>query len=152
MPGWLRQDLLVGAITAVLSAIVAGIINRRRARARLVALQVGKTVSLDASLRGDAAPHPRRWRVGRLTVNAGPPTWRPRFSVMRRPIVLPMSANVERIRQPSLREGLIVNTECHIIVAHAEGVTLELAVFPVDLPTARQAIQSGSAGGVVLPF
>jgi hypothetical protein len=71
---------------------------------------------------------------------------------MRRPIVLPMSANVERIRQPSLKEGLIVNTECRVIVAHADGVKLELAVFPVDLPTARQAIESGSAGGVLPPF
>ncbi len=84
--------------------------------------------------------------MGWLTVNAGPPTWRPRFSVMRRRVVLPMSAAVEKIRAPDLREGLIVNYECRIIVARAGNVKLELAVFPSDLATAQQAIESGSAG------
>ena len=152
MPGWLHDFLRAAAepvIVAALTAAVIGFVRRRRAQRRLVDLQIGKSVTFDASLRANTAPYPRRWRMGWLTVNAGPPTWRPRFSVMRRPVVLPMSAIVEQIRTPSLREGLIVNTECRIIVARAGDVRLELAVFPVDLPTAQQALQSGSAGGIL---
>ena len=63
-----------------------------------------------------------------------------------------MSAAVERIRDVAgLREGLIVNHGCQIIVARAGDLNLELAVFPPDLPAARQALESGSAGGTLRP-
>jgi hypothetical protein len=144
------QPLETGAIGLLVVIAFGLFIDWRRARARL-GLGVGKPMTFDASLRANAAPYPRRWRMGWMTVNAGPPTWRPRFSVMRRPVGLPMSAVVEKIRAPSLREGLIVNTECRIIVARAGDVNLELAVFPPDLPAAQQALESGSARGSLRP-
>jgi len=155
MPGWLADFLntaAVGAISAVVLAAVSGSLYMRRARKRLIDLQVGKPATFYASLRANTAPFPRRWRAGWLTVNAGPPSWRPRFSLIRRPIVLPMSATVEEIRAPAgLREGLIVNTESRIMVARAGDVTLELAVFPIDLRTAMQALETGSAVATVRP-
>jgi hypothetical protein len=45
-----------------------------------------------------------------------------------------------------LWEALIVNTECRVIVARSGDVKVELAVFPIDVPTACQALESGSAG------
>lgn len=158
MPGWLTdflntlaQHLETGAIGLVVVIAFGFFIEWMRARARL-GLQVGKPMTFDASLRANAAPYPRRWRAGWVTVNAGPPTWKPRFSLLRRPVVLPMSAAVERIRNVAgLREGLIVNHGCQIIVARAGDLNLELAVFPPDLPAARQALETGSARGSLGP-
>jgi hypothetical protein len=149
MPDWLIEHLSTaaeGLILAILTGVFVELLQMRGARKRLVALQVGKAVTFDASLRASAAPYPRRWRAGWLTVNAGPPTWKPRFSVMRRPVVLPMSATVQEIRDVGLKEGFSVSHACRVIVARAGDLNLELAVFPVDLTTAQQAIESGSAG------
>ena len=80
MPGWLHDFLRAAAepvIVAALTAAVIGFVRRRRAQRRLVDLQIGKSVTFDASLRANTAPYPRRWGMGWLTVNAGPPTWRP---------------------------------------------------------------------------
>jgi len=150
MPGWLSDhlnDLAVGAISSAVVAAFTGFLYVRRARQRVIDLQLWKPVTFDASLRGNTAPYPRRWRLGWLTVNAGPPTWKPRFSLIRKRVVLPMSATVEEVRAPAgLWEALIVNTECRVIVARSGDVKVELAVFPIDVPTACQALESGSAG------
>jgi len=115
-----------------------------------VDLPVGKPFTFDASLRANTAPYPRRWRAGWVTVNAGPPTWKPRFSLIRRRLVLPTPATVDQIRDvDGLREGMSVSPECRVIVARAGDVNLELAVFPIDVPIAQQALESGSAGGTL---
>ena len=145
MPVWLN-DLLGPAAGAAITAVIVGLLGWRRARARAAALQLSKPVTFDAFLRANTAPYPRRWRLGWVTVNAGPPAWRPRFSLRRRPVVLPMSAVVDQIRGlAGIRERIIVNPGCRIIVASAGDVNLELAVFPIDLSTARQALESGYA-------
>lgn len=155
MQGWIatfQEGLVPGVIILVASAAILTFGDWRRNRARLVDLPVGKPFTFDASLRGNTAPYPRRWRAGWVTVNAGPPTWKPRFSVMRRRVVLPMSATVEEIRDVAgLRDGISVDRGCRIIVARAGDVSLELAVFPLDLPAARQALESGSARGLLGP-
>jgi len=111
---------------------------------------VGKPFTFDASLRANTAPYPRRWRAGWVTVNAGPPTWKPRFSLIRRRLVLPTSATVEQIRDvDGVREGMSVSPGCRVIVARAGDLKLEVAVFPIDVSTARQALESGSAGGTL---
>src|SRR4029077_20643842 len=120
MPGVIAtvQDALVpGVMILVTTAAVLTFLDWRRDRARLLDLPAGKTFTFDASLRGSSSPYPRRWRTGWLTVNAGPPRWRPRFSGMRRPVVLPMSATVHQVRDVRVAEGFIVNPWCRIIVA-----------------------------------
>ncbi len=70
MPGWLTdflntvaQHLETGAIGLVVVIAFGFFIEWIRARARL-GLQVGKPMTFDASLRANARPYPRRWRMG----------------------------------------------------------------------------------------
>jgi hypothetical protein len=155
MPSWLSDFLSTVAVVAICVVVVAGIsrfLDWSGYRKRPVDRQVGKPATFDASLRANRAPYPRRWRAGWLTVNSGPPTWKPRFSLLRRPVVLPASAAVEQIRDVAgLREAFSVNPVCRVILARAGDVNLELAVFPTDVPIARQALESGPTGGSLRP-
>jgi len=151
MPDWLREILTV-AVAAVITAALLGFLRSRGARARRAALGAGKPLKFDAFLRADAAPYPRRWRLGWLMIGVGPPMWKPRFSLLRRPLALPVSATVEQIRRVAgLRETVFVNPECRIIVARAGNVNLELALMEIDVITALQALDSGSGGGWRVP-
>ncbi len=154
MAAWIsdfKDALIPGVIILMATTLALTFRDWRKARARRFDLPLGKRFTFDASLRANTAPYPRRWRAGWLTVNAGPPTWKPRFSLIRRPVALPMSAIVEQIRDVAGVEAISVNPGCRIIVARAGPVSFELAVFPIDLRTAQLAVESGSAGGPPAP-
>jgi len=144
---WLTQ-IIGAAVVAILGGIFAGVYMRFLARRRRRALTAGKSFRFDAALRGNIAPFPRNFRAGWVTVGAGMPTWKPRFSVLRRSIMLPTSAVVERVRPLSgVRENFTINSECQVIVAGAGDVIIELAVLRFDLETALSALASTTGGG-----
>lgn len=148
----LPSDLITLGIGAVVTAIILGYLRRRGVARRETALREGRPTSFEAFLRGNAPPYPRRWRYGWVEVNLSLPSWRPRFSIIQRSISLPASATVESIRQVSgVAEGILTNPDCVVMVVRAGDVRLELAVVRIDLPTALQALASGTVGGWRVP-
>lgn len=144
MPAWLLGNLHF-VIAAIVTAAVLGYLRSRGVRRRVRALREGRPTSFEAFLRGSAPPYPPRWRYGWVEITLGGPTWKPRFSFVRRPIALPANATVESIRKPrGFMENLRTNPECRIVVARAETVTLELAIVMADIPTALESLSSGA--------
>jgi hypothetical protein len=108
MPGWLTQ-VLSAAVVGIVGAALIAVYRRWLAARRRKALAAGKPFRLDASLRGNISPYPRRFRQGWIVIGNGPPAWKPRFGVLRRPIELPTSAVVEQVRALSgLKEQFTV--------------------------------------------
>ena len=146
------HDLVGYAVAAVVSAALIAFLRRRRAASARAALQAGRPLSFECFLRADAAPYPRRWRTGWVSVGIGLPTWKPRFSVIRRSVTLPASATVEEVRRVNgIWESIVTNPDCWVIVARADPVTIRLAVLQIDLEIALQALASGSGGGWRVP-
>src|SRR5919201_2946919 len=97
---WLFEVLQL-AVAAVVTAALLAFYSRWRASSLRRSVQAGAAVKFNAWLRGNRAPYPRRWREGQVLAGHGAPAWKPRFSVRRRPVTLPVSAVVERIRPVS---------------------------------------------------
>ena len=151
MPSWL-SEAIQWVIAALITAAILGYLRRRGVARRQNALREGRPTSFDAFLRGNAPPYPRRWRYGRVEVGLGSPSWKPRFSILRRPIPLPASATVESMRRVSgLVEGILTNPDCAVIVVRAGDVSLELAVLNIDVPTAMESLASGTVGAWRVP-
>jgi len=151
MPQWLSDAIQLG-IAALITATLLGYLRRRGVARRQSALREGRPTSFEAFLRGNAPPYPRRWRYGWVEVGLGLPTWKPRFSIVRRPIPLPASATVESIRPVSgLVEGILTNPDCAVIVVRAGDVSLELGVVKIDVPTALESLASGTVGAWRIP-
>jgi len=147
MPRWLI-DLISAVVAAVLTAVIIGFLRRRSLARREAALQEGKQTSFEAFIRGKVAPYPRRWRYGWVNVGLGTPSWKPRFSLRRRPVVLPVSARIESIRHVAgFMEMFATNPDCSVFHVRAEDVDFELAVMAMDVASALRALQSGSGGG-----
>jgi hypothetical protein len=146
------HDLLGYGVAAVISAALIAFLRRRHAAAAKAALRAGRPLSFECFLRADAAPYPRRWRYGWVSIGVGLPTWKPRFSLIRPSVTLPASATVEEVRRVNgIWESIVTNPDCWVIVAHADQVTVRLAVLKIDLVTALQALASGSGGGWRVP-
>src|SRR5205823_15111305 len=120
MPDWLREILTV-AVAAVITAALLGFLRSRGARARRADLRAGKPLKFDAFLRADAAPYPRRWRLGWLMIGIGPPMWKPRFSLLRRPLALPVSARVEQARRRGGLSETVFDTPARRIIVPRPG-------------------------------
>src|SRR5215470_15093264 len=151
MPGWLAP-IVEGAVAAIISAVLVAWIRRRLAARHRLALASGRPFRFDASLQGNVAPYPRHFRAGWVYVGVGAPVWKPRFSVVRRPIHLPMAAVVDEVRQLSgLGEILRVDSACRVIVARAGDVQLDLAVLPREVITVLQAFKSSTGEGWKVP-
>jgi len=147
MPRW-PIDIISATVAAVITAVILGFLRRRSLARREAALQEGKQTSFEAFFRGKAAPYPRRWRYGWVNVGLGAPSWKPRFSVRRQPVALPVSARIESIRRVAgFKEMLATNPDCSIFHVRAEDLDFELAVMAMDVPSALRALQSGSGGG-----
>jgi hypothetical protein len=144
MPRWL-SDILTYGVGALITIAVLGYLRRRGVARREVALREGRPTSFEAFLRGSAAPYPRRWRFGWVSVNLGGPTWKPRFSFARRSIQLPTHATIDSIRRPTgFMESLWTNPGCLIAVVRAGEVKLELAIVAADVPTSLESLASGA--------
>jgi hypothetical protein len=151
MPQWV-SSAIPPAIGVLVTAVVLGYLRRRGVARRQAALREGRPTSFEAWLRGQAPPYPRRWRYGWVEVGLGVPSWKPRFSLMRRPIQLPASATVESIRPVSgLVEGIMTNPGCVVIAVRAGDVSLELAIIKIDVPTAMESLASGTVGAWRVP-
>ncbi len=151
MPQWL-SDAIPLVTGAIITSIVLGYLRRRGVARRQTALREGRPASFEAFLRGNVPPYPRRWRYGWVEVDLTLPSWRPRFSIIRRSIPLPASATVESIRRVSgLVEEILTNPDCVVMVVRAGDVRLELAVVRVDVPTALEALASGTVGAWRVP-
>lgn len=147
MPRWLI-DLISIAVGAALAAVILGFLRRWGLARREAALREGRPTSFQAFLRANVAPYPRRWRYGWVNVGFGPPSWKPRFSLRRRPVVLPASASIETIRRVAgLKEMLLTNPDCLVLHVRADHLRLELAIIAMDVPSALRALESGSGGG-----
>src|SRR5438270_9732484 len=96
-------DLALQVAGAVLAAIVTagllGYLHRRGTRRRASALREGRPTSFTAFLRAPAAPYPRRWREGVVTLGVGPPVWKASWGLRRSAIPLPVSASVDSLRR-----------------------------------------------------
>lgn len=147
MPRWLIE-LIPIAIAAALTAVILGFFRRRNLARRESALREGRPTSFEAFLRGKIAPYPRQWRYGWVNVGLGTPSWKPRFSLRRRPVALPTSARIEGIRPVAgFWEMLATNPGYVIVHVRADHVELELAIMAMDLSSAVRALESGSGGG-----
>jgi hypothetical protein len=146
MPQWLSDAIHLG-IPALITATLLGYLRGRGAARRQRPLRECRPTSFKAFLRGNAPPYPRRWRYSWLEVGLGFPTFKPRFSIVRRPITLPASATVESIRPVSgLVESILTNPDCVVIVVRAGDVSLELAVVKINVSTALESLASGTVG------
>lgn len=145
MPDWLRE-IVTGGIGVLVTAVILGYWRSRGVARRKAALREGRSTSFEAFIRGSTAPYPRRWRYGWVFVNLEGATWKPRFSLRRRPIPLPAGATVEMLRRPAgFLENLATNPNCHIVVARAGDARLELAIVTSDVPTALQSLTGPGA-------
>ena len=151
MPDWLSSVLPTIVVGVVSAVAVRALIDWRAGRNRR-AVAAGRPATFDAWLRADARPYPKRWRYGFLSLGVGPPTWKPRFSILRRPIVLPPSAEVAKVRRTAgWIEPIVTNPGCVVIVARADGMTLELAVMNFELGTSLRALTAATGGGWRFP-
>ncbi|HET7466376.1 MAG TPA: hypothetical protein VFL29_06900 [Candidatus Dormibacteraeota bacterium] len=151
MPLWLT-DLLQTVAVGIAGMVAVTVWMAWRASQHRRAVEAGRPVTFHASLRADAPSYPKRWRAGWLSVGVGPPTWKPRFSILRRPVVLPPSATVLELRRPAgWIEPILVNPSCMVMVVRAEYVRLELAVLEIELAYALRALESGTGGGWRVP-
>jgi len=134
-------------IAAVVTAALLGYLHRRGTRRRAAALREGRPTSFKAFLRAPAAPYPRRWREGVVTLGVGPPTWKATLGLRRSTLRLPVSASVDSMRgAASFGEKLATTPDSIIVVAHSGEGDVELAVRAFDFRTAIQALEVGTGG------
>lgn len=128
---------MIEIVVAVLGAVGAGWLLRRKHRARTAA---GPVSGIPCMVRIPAGEG--RWRAGRVYAEEGLARWVPARGEA---VVLPGGRAIG-VRVPSVKEGISINPGSRIVTcAYDGGGSIEIAVMPLDVRELLEAVpQAGS--------
>ncbi|MGW3328198.1 hypothetical protein [Streptomyces virginiae] len=129
---------MIEIVVAVLGAVGAGWLLRRKHRARTAA---GPVPGIPCMVRLPAGEG--RWRPGRVYGDQGAARWVPQRG---EPVALP-GGRATGIRVPSVKEGISIHPGSRIVTCVYDGDgSVEIAVMPLDVRELLEFVPQAESG------